>query len=239
MRFPCSCADYRIMQTRSKTAAALLAKITKAGNAGASRASLLGKSKILEKQQALQELEKEGCIIPKSTGAIVFLFSAEHPPLPASEVLLGIVDQTSRDKGAVLWKEADFAKALTKLKHFSSTEATTVARAFCEGAQMLAVRDGKATKYVYRGILPRSEALDAVSEYFVSESARLIHALVELDGDSRQRALSVTQAHYRDTELAKQWRNRIAMQIHPDVCHHAKSHEAAHELTLMFQEMTS
>lgn len=227
------------MQMRSKTAAALLAKITKAGNAGVPRASLLGKSKVLEKQQALQELEKDGGIVAKSACAIVFLFPADHPPQSAGEVLLKIVEQTSRDKGAVLWKEADLAKALTKLKHFTTTEATTAARAFCDGAQMLAVRDGNCCKYLYRGSLPSSEPKGEASGYFVSESARLIHALVELDGESRQRALGVTQSHYRDAELAKQWRNRIAMQIHPDVCRHAKAHEAANELAVMFQEMTS
>lgn len=203
------------------------------------RSSLIGKGKVLEKQAALQELEKEGRIIQKSSGGVVFFFAAEHPPLPARDALADLVQRTSQEKGAVLWKEADLVKVLTKLKHYTLAEATAAAKAFCGGPEMLEVKDGKARKYLHRSVFPIIvDPRPGDDDFFVSEPARLIFALVELDGESRQRALGVTQLHYRDADLAKQWRNKIAMQIHPDVSRHAKAEEAAHELTMMFKEMT-
>lgn len=217
----------------------LLGKLQKAGSKGCTRSSLIGKSKALEKQTALQELEKEGRIVSKTSGGIVFLFAAEHPPLPPKEALVELLTQTSEAKGAVLWKEADLTKALTKLKHHTLAEATAAAKALCSGGEMLEVKDGKAKKYLHRSALPSGGTTHGGEDYFVSEPARLIYALVELDGESRQRALGVTQAHYREADLAKQWRNKIAMQIHPDVSHHPKAEEAANELTMMFKEMTA
>ncbi len=67
----------------------------------------------------------------------------------------------------------------------------------------------------------------------------MIYALVQMDGKCRQRALGLTHAHYSDGELAKQWRNRIAKKIHPDVSHHPQAHDAANELADMFKEMTN
>lgn len=225
------------MPSNSKTAQDLLGKLQKAGAKGCLRSSLIGKSKVLEKQAALQELEKEGLIVQKSSGGVVFFFAAEHPPQPSQKVLSDLLLRTSQEKGAVLWKEADLVKALTKLKHYTLAEATAAAKAFC-GGEMLEVKDGKARKYLHRSAFQTADATSGGGDYFVSEPARLIYALVELDGESRQRALGVTQLHYRDADLAKQWRNKIAMQIHPDVSRHAKAEEAAHELTMMFKEMT-
>lgn len=227
------------MSANSKTAQALFGKLQKAGSAGCMRSTLIGKSKVLEKQTALQEMEKEGQIVQKSSGGIVFFFAAEHPPLSAKDALADLVQRTSKEKGAVLWKEADLVKALTKLKHYTLGEASAAAKALSSGGEMLEVKDGKAKKYLHRSAFQTSDATSGGEDYyFVSEPARLIYALVELDGESRQRALGVTQAHYRDADLAKQWRNKIAMQIHPDVSRHAKAEEAAHELTMMFKEMT-
>lgn len=202
------------------------------------RSSLIGKSKVLEKQAALQELEKEGQIVQKSSGGVVFFFAAEHPPQPPQKALSELLLRTSQEKGVVLWKEADLVKVLTKLKHYTLAEATAAAKTLCSGGEMLEVKDGTAKKYLHRSALPAVGMTEGGADYFVSEPARLIYALVELDGESRQRALGVTQLHYRDADLAKQWRNKIAMQIHPDVSRHAKAEEAAHELTMMFKEMT-
>jgi len=220
------------MPANSKTGQALLVKLQKAGIAGCTRSSLIGKGKVLEKQAALQELEKEGRIAQKASGGIVFLFAAEYPPLPAGEALAELMERTREEKGAVLWKEADLAKALTKLKHYSLAEATAAAKALCGGPEMVEVKDGNARKYIYRKSL-------AWDDYFTSEPARLIYALVEMDGKCRQRALGLTQAHYSDGDLARQWRNRIAKQIHPDVSRHPQAHDAANELAEMFKEMTT
>ncbi len=227
------------MPANSKTVQALLVKLQKAGSAGCMRSSLIGKSKVLEKQAALQEMEKEGLIVQKSSGGIVFLFAAEHSPLSAGDALADLVQRASEAKGAMLWKEADLVKALKKFKYYTLAEATAAAKALCGGGEMLEVKDGKARKYLHRSVFPAGGSPQALDSYFISESARLIFALVELDGECRQRLLGLTHAHYRDADLARQWRNRIAMQIHPDVCRHAKAQDAANELAIMFQEMTA
>lgn len=228
-----------LMSTDSKTAQALLAKLRKTGEKGCTRASLIGKGKVLEKQVALQELEKDGRVIAKAGGGIAFLFVAEHAPVPAGEALAGRVRRVSEEKGAVLWKEADLVKVLATFKHYTLAERTAAAKALCGGGEMLEVKDGKTTKYLHRSAFWAGGGTAADGGYFVSEPARLIFALVELEGEGRQRALGVTQSHYRDAELARQWRNRIAMQIHPDVCRHPKAQDAADELAVMFKEMTS
>lgn len=217
----------------------MLTKLQKAGGAGCMRASLMGKGKVLQKQEALLELEKEGKIVQKVCGGIVFFFDGAHPPLPPAQVLSALVHQVCREKGAVLWKEADLVRALKKLKHYTLAEATAAAKAFCGSAEMLEVKDGKTRKYLHRSAMPAGGGSLTLGDCFVSESARLIFALVELDGECRQRILGLTSAHYRDAELAKQWRNRVAMQIHPDVCDHPRAHEAANELAVMFKEMTA
>lgn len=225
------------MSASSKLTQDLLAKIQKAGGAGVTRTKLLGSAKILDKQTALQDLEKNGKIIQKNCGGTVFYFAAESPPLPATETLAALVRRTGQEKGAILWKEADLAKALTKLKHFTAAEAGAAAKAFCGGPEMLELKDGKTKKFLHRDSLGLQADPRGASGYFVSEPARLIYALVELEGECRQRALGLTQAHYGDSELAKQWRKRIAMQIHPDVCRHPKADAATDELTKMFEEM--
>ncbi len=227
------------MPEDSKTVQALLAKLHKAGGVGCARSSLIGKSKVLEKQAALLDLEKEGRIVQKVSGGVVFWFAGEHPPVAAGEALAELLQRTSEEKGAVLWKEADLGKALKKFKHYTLAEVTAAVKALCAGGGMLEVKDGKARKYIHRSVFPTGGSPQTGESYFVSEPARLIFALVELDGECRQRVLGLTQAHYRDAELAKLWRNRIAMQIHPDVCRHAKAHDAANELAMMFQEMTA
>lgn len=217
-----------------------MGKLQKAGASGCMRSSLIGKGKVLEKQAALQELEKEGQIVQKSSGGVVFFFAAEHPPLPARDALADLVQRTSQEKGAVLWKEADLVKVLTKLKHYTLAEATAAAKAFCGGPEMLEVKDGKARKYIHRSAFPVGVSTRREEDdYFVSESARLIYALVEMDGKCRQRALGLTQAHYSDGDLAKQWRNQIAKKIHPDVSRHRQANDAANELAEMFKEMTN
>ncbi len=203
------------------------------------RSTLIGKGKVLDKQAALQELEKEGQIVQKSSGGIVFFFAAEHPPLSARDALADLVQRTSKEKGAILWKEADLVKALTKLKHHTLAEATAAAKALCGGSEMLEVKDGKARKYIHRSVFPIEGDPLSGGEYFVSEPARLIYALVEMDGKCRQRALGLTQAHYSDGDLAKQWRNQIAKKIYPDVSHHPQANDAANELAEMFKEMTN
>lgn len=74
--------------------------------------------------------------------------------------------------------------------------------------------------------------------YFKSEADRIIYALLKLDGEQRLRELCVNKSHTRDLEKAKNWRNRLARIIHPDVCKHPKSVEASTKLTQLYEQMT-
>ena len=72
------------------------------------------------------------------------------------------------------------------------------------------------------------------SLYFKSEAARIIYALLKLDGEPRLRELGIDRSHYRDLGKAKKWRNEVAKLIHPDVCKHPQSTLATNKLTELF-----
>ena len=78
---------------------------------------------------------------------------------------------------------------------------------------------------------------DEDSVYFKSEAARIIYALVKLDGEPRLKELKIDRSYYRDGEKAKKWRNEIAKLIHPDRCNHQQSAVATHKLTELFSNM--
>lgn len=78
---------------------------------------------------------------------------------------------------------------------------------------------------------------DGDSLYFKSEAARIIYALVKLDGDQRLQELKIDRSYYRDSEKAKKWRNEIAKLIHPDRCNHPQSAVATNKLSEIFNNM--
>jgi hypothetical protein len=77
------------------------------------------------------------------------------------------------------------------------------------------------------------------SDYFKSEAARYIYALVELSGEPQLEELGLDRIHFRDKAKAKELRNKIVHEIHPDKCNHPKSEEAMNKLTKLFQEVVS
>jgi hypothetical protein len=79
--------------------------------------------------------------------------------------------------------------------------------------------------------------LDRDSLYFKSEAARIIYALVKLDGEQRLKELKIDRSYYRDSEKAKKWRNEIAKLIHPDRCNHPQSAVATNKLSEIFNNM--
>lgn len=79
---------------------------------------------------------------------------------------------------------------------------------------------------------------NSTSLYFHSEVARIIYALIRLDGEQRLRELGISKAHTKDMEKAKNWRNNIAKKIHPDVCQHPEAAEASTKLTELYNQMT-
>ena len=72
---------------------------------------------------------------------------------------------------------------------------------------------------------------------FVSEEKKYIFCLTRLDGKNRQKNLNVNGLHYKNKELAKQWRKKIAQKIHPDKCSDPDAAEAMIILEKMFREM--
>ncbi|QET02561.1 hypothetical protein FOB72_11280 [Cupriavidus pauculus] len=51
---------------------------------------------------------------------------------------------------------------------------------------------------------------------FVSRQAELVFYLTKLQGSARNELLGITEAHYRNKKLAKQWFRSISQQVHSD-----------------------
>ncbi len=73
--------------------------------------------------------------------------------------------------------------------------------------------------------------------YFTSQSNEYIFYLTELDGQIRMKKLGVTQKLFTNEKSAKNWRDKISKQIHPDICHHPKSEDAMSRLNQMYASM--
>lgn len=73
--------------------------------------------------------------------------------------------------------------------------------------------------------------------YFKSPIHRFIFALVELDGESRQRILGINQELYNDKAKAKIWRDNIAKYIHPDDCKIEGAQDAMSKLNELYSRM--
>jgi cell division protein FtsB len=77
------------------------------------------------------------------------------------------------------------------------------------------------------------------SKYFISPEAEIVYNIVELDGEQRLKALGVNRTHYRDAKKAKEWRNNLAMKIHPDKCTHSFAARAMDEITAIYENMVA
>lgn len=74
-------------------------------------------------------------------------------------------------------------------------------------------------------------------EFFCSETKKFIFALTELDGKNRQKILEVTSLHYKNKDIADQWKKKIASKIHEDRCKLPKAKDAWDVLMEMYKEM--
>ena len=82
------------------------------------------------------------------------------------------------------------------------------------------------------------EVISQTSLYFQSDAARIIYALLELDGEQRLKELGIDKSYTKDLEKAKNWRNSVAKIIHPDVCKHPNASEASIKLTKLYEQVT-
>ncbi|WP_352298310.1 hypothetical protein [Pseudoalteromonas sp. 20-MNA-CIBAN-0454] len=74
-------------------------------------------------------------------------------------------------------------------------------------------------------------------DYFRSPVDKLIFSLIELDGKNRQKQLGIGPLHYKNSELAKKWKNATASKLHEDRCKHPKAKEAWHKMEEIYKEM--
>ena len=77
------------------------------------------------------------------------------------------------------------------------------------------------------------------SSYFVSPEAEIIYNITKLDGEARLKALGVNRSHYKDAKKAKDWRNNLAMKVHPDYCTHSHAARAMDEITSLYENMVA
>lgn len=82
---------------------------------------------------------------------------------------------------------------------------------------------------------PMTAIHPSASAYFTTPAAMLVFALLELDGENRQRLLGAAPIHYRDAKAAKAWRAGIAAAIQE----HPNASAALRELDAMHDEMTA
>ena len=73
--------------------------------------------------------------------------------------------------------------------------------------------------------------------YFTSKSAEYIFYLLELDGKDRLDKLQINRKFYSNKKLAKSWRDKIAKEIHPDICKLPGSKEAIAKLNQLYEGM--
>lgn len=78
---------------------------------------------------------------------------------------------------------------------------------------------------------------EASEDYFKSPVDKLIFSLIELDGKNRQRQLGIGPLHYRNTDLAKKWKQEAANKLHEDRCKHPKAKEAWYQMEELYKEM--
>lgn len=74
-------------------------------------------------------------------------------------------------------------------------------------------------------------------EYFISKMDEYIFYLLELEGELRMQKLGINKSHFTNKKKAKQWRDKISKEIHPDKSDHKKAEEAMAKLNSIYEAM--
>ena len=74
-------------------------------------------------------------------------------------------------------------------------------------------------------------------EYFISKIDEYIFYLLELEGELRMQKLGINKSHFTNKKKAKQWRDKISKEIHPDKSDHKKAEEAMAKLNSIYEAM--
>lgn len=72
---------------------------------------------------------------------------------------------------------------------------------------------------------------------FTSKSSEYIFYLTELSGEARMNKLQIDKTHFTNKKKSKQWRDKIAKEIHPDKSNHPKSEQAMSKLNELYAQM--
>ena len=90
---------------------------------------------------------------------------------------------------------------------------------------------------ILSGLFQKSNTGEIWHDGFVSEADKYLFCLLNLDGKNRQKNLGVNGLHYRNKDIAKKWRKKIAQKIHPDKCSDTRASSAMMVLEDMYAEM--
>jgi len=77
----------------------------------------------------------------------------------------------------------------------------------------------------------------AIDDFFVSEEAKLIFALTQLDGEKRAEILGIKQEMYSSLSESRKWYAGYASKLHPDRCSHPFSTQATSQLNNIYESM--
>ncbi len=108
---------------------------------------------------------------------------------------------------------------------------------------------GRSWADLYKNIVSLREIIEKISkdnkphekenkeEYFISKVDEYIFYLLELEGELRMQKLGINKSHFTNKKKAKQWRDKISKEIHPDKSDHEKSEEAMAKLNSIYEAM--
>ena len=108
---------------------------------------------------------------------------------------------------------------------------------------------GRSWADLYKNIVSFREIIEKISkdnkhhekenteEYFISKIDEYIFYLLELEGELRMKKLGINKSHFTNKKKAKQWRDKISKEIHPDKSDHEKSEEAMAKLNSIYEAM--
>jgi len=73
--------------------------------------------------------------------------------------------------------------------------------------------------------------------FFISEEAKLIFALTQLDGENRAELMGITKKMYSSLAESKNWYRKNTSKLHPDRCSHPQAYEAVAKLNNIYERM--
>ena len=91
----------------------------------------------------------------------------------------------------------------------------------------------------YEELLPYVQALNKFhyDDYFISEDAKLIFAILYVETEKRADLLGITENLYESSRAAKEWFSSIIKNIHPDKCDHPEASQASAKLNKIYERM--